>query len=45
MARIEGVDLPRGKRIDVALTSIYGIGHTTSRKILDAAQVEHHILF
>ncbi len=43
MARIEGVDLPRGKRIDVALTSIYGIGHTSSRKILDAAQVEHHI--
>jgi small subunit ribosomal protein S13 len=34
MARIEGVDLPRDKRIEVALTYIYGIGRPTSRKIL-----------
>lgn len=34
MARIEGVDLPRDKRIEVALTYIYGIGLTTSQKIL-----------
>jgi SSU ribosomal protein S13P len=34
MARIEGVDLPRDKRIEIALTYIYGIGRPTSRKIL-----------
>ncbi len=34
MARIEGVDLPRDKRIEVALTYIYGIGRPTSGKIL-----------
>jgi len=39
MARIEGVDLPRNKRIEVALTYIYGIGPTRSRKILDATKV------
>lgn len=34
MARIEGVDLPRDKRIEIALTYIYGIGRPTSQKIL-----------
>lgn len=34
MARIEGVDLPRDKRVEIALTYIYGIGLTTSQKIL-----------
>ena len=34
MARLVGVDLPRGKRIEVGLTYIYGIGLTTSKKIL-----------
>ncbi len=34
MARIEGVDLPRDKRVEVALTYIYGIGLTTSQSIL-----------
>jgi small subunit ribosomal protein S13 len=34
MARIEGVDLPRDKRVEVALTYIYGIGLTTSQQIL-----------
>ena len=34
MARIEGVDLPRNKRIEVALTYIYGIGPTRARAIL-----------
>ncbi len=34
MARISGVDLPRNKRIEVALTYIYGIGHTAAAKIL-----------
>jgi small subunit ribosomal protein S13 len=39
MARIAGVDLPRGKRIEVALTYIFGIGPTTSRKILSETGV------
>lgn len=34
MARIEGVDLPRDKRIEVALTYIYGVGRPTSRRVL-----------
>ncbi|MFN2128419.1 MAG: 30S ribosomal protein S13 [Anaerolineales bacterium] len=34
MARIEGVDLPRNKRVEVGLTYIYGIGPTRSRQIL-----------
>ena len=34
MARIAGVDIPRDKRVEVALTYIYGIGPTTSRRIL-----------
>jgi len=39
MARIEGVDLPRNKRVEVALTYIYGIGPTRSREILGATGV------
>ena len=39
MARIAGVDLPREKRIEAALTYIYGIGFTSSRKILEIAGV------
>jgi small subunit ribosomal protein S13 len=39
MARIEGVDLPRDKRVEVALTYIYGIGRPRSREILDATAV------
>ena len=39
MARIAGVDLPKGKRIEVGLTYIFGIGRTTSRKILEKAGV------
>ncbi|WP_165052916.1 MULTISPECIES: 30S ribosomal protein S13 [unclassified Adlercreutzia] len=34
MARLVGVDLPRNKRIEIALTYIYGIGLTTSKKVL-----------
>ena len=34
MARISGVDLPRDKRIEVALTYVYGIGNTSAKKIL-----------
>jgi small subunit ribosomal protein S13 len=40
MARIAGVDLPRNKHVDVALTYIYGIGHPRSRRIVAAANVE-----
>jgi small subunit ribosomal protein S13 len=39
MARIAGVDLPREKRIEVALTYIYGIGPSTARAIVDKAGV------
>jgi len=40
VARIAGVDLPRNKRIDVALTYIYGIGRTTALEILTAVKVD-----
>jgi small subunit ribosomal protein S13 len=40
MARIAGVDLPRQKRIEVALTYIYGIGLTRSNKILAQAKID-----
>ena len=43
MARIEGVDLPRNKRIDIALTYIYGIGRMKAKVILDEAKVDHSI--
>jgi small subunit ribosomal protein S13 len=39
MARIAGVDLPRNKRIDIALTYIHGIGRTSARKICEKAHV------
>ena len=39
MARIAGVELPRDKRIEVALTYIYGIGETSARKILSITGV------
>lgn len=40
MARIAGVDLPKNKRMDVALTYIFGIGRTTALRILEASGVE-----
>jgi small subunit ribosomal protein S13 len=40
MARIAGVDLPRGKRIEVALTYIFGIGTPSARRILNEAGVD-----
>lgn len=40
MARIAGIDLPRNKRIEIALTYIYGIGRATSQKILADAGVD-----
>src|SRR4030095_11700463 len=40
MARIAGIDLPRQKRVEIALTYIYGIGVTRSNKILNQAGIE-----
>ncbi|MCK9536098.1 MAG: 30S ribosomal protein S13 [Bacilli bacterium] len=40
MARIAGVDIPRDKHVEVSLTYIYGIGRSTSRKILEKAAVD-----
>ena len=39
MARIEGVDLPRNKRVEIGLTYLYGVGLTRSQKILAATKV------
>jgi len=41
LARIAGVDLPKNKHMEIALTYIYGIGKTTSRKILDEAEISY----
>lgn len=40
MARIAGVDVPRDKRVEVSLTYIYGIGRSTSNKILESAEID-----
>ena len=40
MARIAGVDLPRNKRMEIALTYIYGIGRTSALRICQAAEVD-----
>jgi small subunit ribosomal protein S13 len=40
MARIAGVDLPRNKHANIALTYIYGIGHSRAARILDQANVD-----
>lgn len=39
MARIAGIDVPRNKRVVVSLTYIYGIGNTTAKQVLKAADV------
>jgi small subunit ribosomal protein S13 len=41
MARIAGVDLPRSKRVEIALTYIYGIGRTSARHICERAEVPY----
>ena len=43
MARISGVDIPRDKRVEIALTYIYGIGRTTSQEILEGTQIDPNI--
>ena len=40
MARIAGVDLPRNKRIEIGLTYIYGIGRTSSKRILEKLNID-----
>ncbi|HID06913.1 MAG TPA: 30S ribosomal protein S13 [Armatimonadetes bacterium] len=40
MARVAGVEIPDNKRVEIALTYIYGIGHSTSQKILSETGVE-----
>jgi len=40
LARIAGVDLPRNKRIEIGLTYIYGIGRTSSRRILEQLNID-----
>lgn len=40
MARVAGINIPDGKRVEIALTYIYGIGLTTSKKILKEANVD-----
>jgi small subunit ribosomal protein S13 len=39
MARIAGVDIPRNKRVEISLTYIFGIGRTSSHRILEQAEV------
>ena len=43
MARIAGVDLPSGKRVEIGLTYIYGIGRTRAKSILAKAKVEEGV--
>jgi small subunit ribosomal protein S13 len=43
MARIAGVDIPRDKRVEIALTYIYGIGRTTSKQVLEATQIDPNV--
>ncbi len=43
MARIAGVDLPRNKRLEVALTYIVGVGRTTAKRILTEAGIEESV--
>jgi small subunit ribosomal protein S13 len=40
VARIAGVDLPKRKRVDIALTYIYGIGHSRAKEILSKASID-----
>ena len=43
MARIAGVDLPNNKRIEVALTYIYGVGNSTAKKVLSALKIDSNV--
>ena len=43
MARIVGVDLPQSKRVEIALTYVFGVGRSRSKRILEKARVDHAI--
>ena len=43
MARLVGVDLPRDKRMEIALTYIYGVGRTRSQEILEATGIDRNL--
>jgi small subunit ribosomal protein S13 len=43
MARIAGIDLPREKRIEIALTYIYGIGPTTAKKLIAESKIDPNV--
>ena len=43
MARLAGVDIPRDKRVEIALTYIYGVGRTRSVAVLDATKIDKNI--
>ena len=45
MARISGVDLPNDKRVEIGLTYIYGIGLTTSKKVIEATGIDPNTRF
>jgi small subunit ribosomal protein S13 len=42
VARIAGIELPKNKRLEIALTYIYGIGRTTAQQILDKAKIDRN---
>lgn len=43
MVRIAGVDIPRNKRMEIALTYIFGIGRTSAKEILDKAGIDRNV--
>jgi len=43
MARLAGVDIPRDKRVEIALTYIYGVGRTRSVAVLDATKIDKNL--
>ena len=43
MARLAGVDIPRDKRVEIALTYIYGVGRTRSVEVLEATKIDKNI--
>lgn len=43
MARLAGVDIPRDKRVEIALTYIYGVGRTRSVEVLEATNIDKNI--
>lgn len=43
MARLAGIDLPKNKRVEVALTYIYGVGRTRARQLCKEANIDHKL--